>query len=47
MFLLSPITSSLKQGSDKSRFLLLQLHNPANDTPEESEEYAKQWEQLR
>ena len=47
MFLLSSITSSLKQGSDKSRFLLLQLHNPANDTPEESEEFAKQWEQLR
>ena len=27
--------------------MLLQLHNPANDTPEESEEFAKRWEQLR
>ena len=35
MFLLSSITSSLKQGSDKSRFALLQLRNPANDTPAE------------
>jgi hypothetical protein len=47
MFLLSSITSSLKQGSDKSRFALLQLRNPANDTPAEQVEHAKAWEQLR
>lgn len=47
MFLLSSITSSLKQGSDKSRFALLQLRNPANDTPTEQVEHAQAWEQLR
>lgn len=47
MFLLSSITSSLKQGSDKSRFALLQLRNPANDTPAEQVEHAESWEILR
>ena len=47
MFLLSSITSSLKQGSDKSRSALLQLRNPANDTPAEQVEHAKAWDQLR
>lgn len=47
MFLLSSITSSLKQGSDKSRFALLQLRNPANDTPAEQALHAVAWEDLR
>ena len=47
MFLLSSITSSLKQGSDKSRFALLQLRNPANDTPTEQAQHAAAWEDLR
>ena len=47
MFLLSSITSSLKQGSDKSRFALLQLRNPANDTPAEQVQHAQAWDQLR
>ena len=47
MFLLSSITSSLKQGSDKSRFALLQLRNPANDTPAEQVQHADSWERLR
>lgn len=47
MFLLSSITSSLKQGSDKSRFALLQLRNPANDTPAEQVQHAESWERLR
>ena len=47
MFLLSSITSSLKQGSDKSRFALLQLRNPANDTPAEQVEHSERWERLR
>jgi putative DNA primase/helicase len=47
MFLLSSITSSLKQGSDKSRFALLQLRNPANDTPTEQLAHSVAWEDLR
>ena len=47
MFLLSSITSSLKQGSDKSRFALLQLRNPCNDTPEEVALRQEQWNELR
>lgn len=47
MFLLSSITSSLKQGSDKSRFALLHLQNPANDTQEDQQRFGRQWETLR
>ena len=45
MFLLSSITSSLKQGS--KAVSLLQLRNPANDTPAEQVQHAKAWEQRR
>ena len=47
MFMLSSITSSLKQGSDKSRFALLTLQNPAHDTAEEQVRFAQQWENLK
>ena len=47
MFLLSSITSSLKQGSDKSRFALLQLANPANDTAEDMVAHEARWQKLR
>ena len=47
MFMLSSITSSLKQGSDKSRFALLTLQNPANDTSDDQIRFANQWEQLK
>ena len=46
-FLLSSITSSLKQGSDKSRFALLQLSNPVNDTAEEARRHNEHWDKLR
>ena len=47
MFMLSSITSSLKQGSDKSRFALLTLQNPANDTHDDQVRFAEQWEELK
>lgn len=47
MFLLSSITSSLKQGSDKSRFALLQLASPVNDTCEEQVFYSQRWTKLK
>ena len=47
MFLLSSITSSLKQGSDKSRFALLQLRNPINETAVQNLQSVSDWEDLR
>lgn len=46
-FLLSSITSSLKQGSDKSRFALLQLQGEESENPEAYSSASKQWETLK
>lgn len=46
-FLLSSITSSLKQGSDKSRFALLQLQGDDSENPEAYSRSSEQWEALK
>jgi putative DNA primase/helicase len=46
-FLLSSITSSLKQGSDKSRFALLQLQGEASEDPEAYLRSSEQWQVLK
>ena len=46
-FLLSSITSSLKQGSDKSRFALLQLQGDDAESPEAYQASSDKWETLK